>query len=803
MARDDDSADQSQTEIALSIEETNKLRISLGLKPLTEGKGTEKEKAAEDNYARHKEKLAKEAEKKALVDTIEKEKNKAAKNKKLTGATLGDASDEEDTTGDALAWVQHLREKEEEKKRLRAKKKREALAKKKAKELEEMDQAAGGYNAAGLRVEHQLEDVLGGGETILTLKDATIEANEAEGDVLQSVALAEAEKNRKNEENRKKKTAYNAYDDDEFLTPGTRRNILSHYDEEIEGPKRVGFTLNQAGAVDMSEEERRQKVSQDLKANAVTLAYHKQQEIKDYYTQEEMVAFKKPKKKKKSRKERARLDLDALEAEEGINGDHGSRRRRGGQEEGGEEEGTEMEVDKEEGAVEKEKDYSLSNINANIEDVNFVDDDDLQTALARARRLAYQKNATSDVEQIAQAARETKDVETVVEEGGLVLSATTEFVRNLPTASSIRPPEVRPAPKAVRRPLVEPDEEENKAEQPMEVDEEEPDRGGWEDDASEKAESEFSKDTKMTNAEDQDEGEILPAPIEEEPLVSGGLGATIALLSQKGFLEKANREQLEKERKQIEKRKWLEEQRLRDLMREKEKERRKQLEREQRQAQQRGGGGGMNMRDREWEREEETRWAERQRAREEEERFRNYIPDVNLEYHDEYGRKLTAKEAFRQLSHKFHGKHSGKMKTEKRLKKIEEELTLASMSSVDTPLGTAGALLERTKAVGSAHVVLSVGNRGALPADVSLMEARSASSIPAGNNKAPPLSKQTKAAAAASAATITVTDATRSVNVHNREKVAFGLGDAGGGKGKRKAEGGAVGSRAKRLREDE
>lgn len=50
-----------------------------------------------------------------------------------------------------------------------------------------------------------------------------------------------------------------------------------------------------------------------------------------------------------------------------------------------------------------------------------------------------------------------------------------------------------------------------------------------------------------------------------------------------------------------------------------------------------------------------------------------YKPDVKLEYVDDSGRNLTPKEAFRQLSHRFHGKGSGKKKTEKRMKKLEEE----------------------------------------------------------------------------------------------------------------------------------
>lgn len=46
---------------------------------------------------------------------------------------------------------------------------------------------------------------------------------------------------------------------------------------------------------------------------------------------------------------------------------------------------------------------------------------------------------------------------------------------------------------------------------------------------------------------------------------------------------------------------------------------------------------------------------------------------MKLEYVDETGRNMTPKEAFRQLSHRFHGKGSGKKKTEKRAKQHEQE----------------------------------------------------------------------------------------------------------------------------------
>lgn len=51
----------------------------------------------------------------------------------------------------------------------------------------------------------------------------------------------------------------------------------------------------------------------------------------------------------------------------------------------------------------------------------------------------------------------------------------------------------------------------------------------------------------------------------------------------------------------------------------------------------------------------------------------NYKPNVKLEYIDDSGHLLNEKEAFRYLSHKFHGKGPGKNKIEKRLKKSEQD----------------------------------------------------------------------------------------------------------------------------------
>ena len=54
--------------------------------------------------------------------------------------------------------------------------------------------------------------------------------------------------------------------------------------------------------------------------------------------------------------------------------------------------------------------------------------------------------------------------------------------------------------------------------------------------------------------------------------------------------------------------------------------------------------------------------------------------DIKLEYFDQFGNKLTSKEAYKELSRKFHGKGPGKGKLEKMKKRREETLKLESAS---------------------------------------------------------------------------------------------------------------------------
>lgn len=175
-------------EESLSIEETNKLRISLGLKPLkvdTDPKpsgdltGEETfdnsveghERRAVANWRKNEAEVNKEAARKAKLDGIKKARDVAKRFAQLEGKGLGDADEnEEDTT----TWVRKMKK--------RQKKLVEKMGKEREEELERAAREHKEYTAvdlAGVRVGHDLDELHEGEEgTILTLKDSTIEENE-------------------------------------------------------------------------------------------------------------------------------------------------------------------------------------------------------------------------------------------------------------------------------------------------------------------------------------------------------------------------------------------------------------------------------------------------------------------------------------------------------------------------------------------------------------------------------------------------------------------------------------------------
>jgi len=90
---------------------------------------------------------------------------------------------------------------------------------------------------------------------------------------------------------------------------------------------------------------------------------------------------------------------------------------------------------------------------------------------------------------------------------------------------------------------------------------------------------------------------------------------------------------------------------------------------------------------------------------------------VKLEYRNEFGRKLTQKEAFRQLSYKFHGYGPSQKKKEKRLKALELQNKANSSRAgiLEGVGGTMKSLTQAQEATGRAHITIQGGASSAVP----------------------------------------------------------------------------------------
>jgi len=230
----------------ISLEETNKIRISLGLKPLEPPSSTaapqvdeagnvvltadEEERKAVENLKALRAEQAKTAEEEALKKRLQKSRERKALNEKLSGKTLGEADGEEE---DLMAWIKRT-------------KKREKEATKKGKEVHTEEKQRDEYtssicpflsvltieNLEGLRVGHDIGDIQEGNGVILTLKDrGVLEDDDEDNDELVSTSLVEKERLKQNLENKIKKPKYDPYAEDYDVVTGEKK-ILSKYDEE-------------------------------------------------------------------------------------------------------------------------------------------------------------------------------------------------------------------------------------------------------------------------------------------------------------------------------------------------------------------------------------------------------------------------------------------------------------------------------------------------------------------------------------------------------------------------------------------
>ncbi|EFA10481.1 U4/U6.U5 tri-snRNP-associated protein 1 [Tribolium castaneum] len=649
---DDEPSGSGQNAESLSIEETNKLRAKLGLKPLDVSSGDKSEKKRDDGkkkddwgefYHKPAENWADKHEREKLKGKLTTIREKRQLENKLGKVKLLGDSDSDDNVE---SWVDKNRKIELAKKE----------AEKRAKMLEELDEQFGvsefvenekkekrkqrytERNLKGLRVEHDVDSFAEERDVILTLQDKGV-LDEDKEDVLVNVNMVEDERYKKNVINKKKKILYNAYEDqeyDEFGNP-KEKSLLAQYDETIDGEKRESFKIGYDNAV-----ERKQAIVQSIKEK---LAKKRIESIEtkdlklasEYYNDEELSKFKKPKKKVRKIRTKGKLTADELEQQINNKGieEVGSRRPK--------KELEDLTIDDI-----PEMEYPT--------DVKLEDekDDLLEKALHKTRKIKQKENLVAEIVKSTPVKSESEENL----EGSIVLNATAEFCRTLGDI----PTYGKSGNREETEDLI--DFERDLKDEPEMDEVEQEEKTGW---------------NSVDPNEPHESPQIAPQEVQildEEPDVSTGLGAALKLAMSKGYLDKEQNKRPSNSRL-------------------------------------------AHLQAKHYSIEDKTYGDEGDRANRRE-RYTGPImefkekdgfkPNVKLEYIDDDGHVLNSKEAFRYLSHKFHGKGPGKNKIEKRIKKGVQEQLMKKMSSTDTPLGTLNMLQAKQKETQSPYVVLS-GNK--------------------------------------------------------------------------------------------
>ncbi|XP_042055404.1 SART-1 family protein DOT2-like isoform X2 [Salvia splendens] len=505
----------------------------------------------------------------------------------------------------------------------------------------------------GVKVLHGLDKVLEGGAVVLTLKDQSILAD---GDINEEVDMLEnveiGEQKRRDEAYRDSKKKVGVYDDKFNDEVGVEKKMLPQYDDPIADE---GLTLDSSGRFSGEAERKLEELRRRIQG--VSASNHDEdlnsigKTSTDYYTQEEMAKFKKPKKKKSLRK-KDKLDINALEAEAIASGlgveDLGSRRDGRRQIRKEEEDRIEAETRSNayQSALAKADEASKylrqeqgRTMQSEEEDAPAFgdDDDELRKSLERARRIALQKqNGTEKSGSMVIKLLASRDANESASdnpnessgdqpENKVVFTEMDEFVWSLQLDEEEKKPGSEDAVFM----------EEDVA--PSTSDHEMMDEDGGLTDVQEPTPDE-------THTEEKEE-EVAPDETIHEQAVGKGLGGALQLLKDRGTLK----ETIEWGGRNMDKKKS----KLVGIV----------------------GGDGTK--------------------------------EIRIERTDEYGRILTPKEAFRLLSHKFHGKGPGKMKQEKRMRQYQEELKIKQMKNADTPSLSVSRMREAQAKLKAPYLVLS------------------------------------------------------------------------------------------------
>ena len=540
----------------------------------------------------------------------------------------------------------------------------------------------------GMKIGHSLGGIMEGEQKILTLRDRGILDEETE-ETLENPTMVDQDRADKNRESRNARPGMQdpfdssqiEMDDISSALRGERQtgSILSKYDEEISGQKTQSFYLSENGQIDQESS----LLQESRKRESLLLQLGKREEdlntehkfASQIMTSEEIAEnFRRIKKRRKVVPLRAEDLVSEISASQQPS-DLGTRDKP--ETEGSAEPAVPLSTFQ----VRKVKSENMFGPTASVPisvPASSEEQVNVSSAVERIRRLresAFSRREMDPIDRAADIARQTQRLTPVASRPttGMIFDSTQEFVRSLSTQ----------APSLSRNRLHESSLERRiHSGMGMELDSEgDEERDGWKE-----LKNGTESKTQVRPSEDREDY------FEAEPIVSHSLTSTLLLAERKGFIEQSRprggySEAIEnpKSKNDISARNY-------SLMDKQQVRAGEQRER-----------GDRNK---------DFREDYRDRIRDRDSSFpekRNYIPEIKLEYVDDLGRDLSEKEAFRRMSHTFHGKGSGKLKAERRLKKSEDELSMKKMNSFDTPLNTVAMATRKMESSGIPYLILSGG----------------------------------------------------------------------------------------------
>lgn len=595
---------------SMSIEETNRIRVSLGLEPLVTPNSQSSAQKKQDAKVKQEEARKAKEDDEIRKDLARRKRERALKNKTGDGSLGEELMDL--TGGSAADWV--MRSRKIGKKKAAAGMRAALLAEQEAAASAEYDSA----DVKGLKVRHTMDDFAAGTTTILTLKDTPILADNGEiemnreEDTLENVNMVDADTLEKNKKIKGQKKIYDATADEDV------DSLLPQYNEDKE---KEGMRLGDEDEDD--DAKRLAGIRAKLrKADApVPKVSTKTEYSLDYtvgvgtdYLPAEPAKFKKRRKKKKKdgKKKKEKFSLPEPSAEERAK-DHGSRgASRKVQLDA--EKAAQSQKQRDEGylrALQKAEEDSRKIVEEFEQAFDDEEDAELQSSLDRARRLAADKKEKKKkvkededyadpikrlAERLQQMKEEQNEGDDDLEDEGMtvkaegnnqVFTATTEFCRGL--QDTVDEEKNKTAEDKYGFKPVEEEKEKTKKEKHRDFDPETEMQDEDEDNSDDESDKEEEDDTFINN----------------ESLANSGAASALSLMRSRGLLK----------------------QKVQQIGR--------------------ANDGLLELED--------------------------AGSNISIVHLDEHGRPMKPKEAFRKLSHKFHGRGPSAQKLEKNLKKIREE----------------------------------------------------------------------------------------------------------------------------------